>query len=236
MPATIDIPGRDDVRLIVTNRHDGDFSPVHVPHPLLESRRRLVADLPWTQLREDHGIVVVAVESPGEHDGAEGDALVTDVPDAVLGVWTGDCAPVCLVGDSNVAAVHAGWRGLRDGVLEAACRSFDERGDTVRRAVIGPRIGRCCNEFGEQDLDVMVRRFGEGVRSRDRRGMPALDVSQCVTAAIALATGRDVEVHDLDICTGCDDRFFSHRTRRESGRQVMAVWIDPMVGRPGGAS
>ena len=228
MPATFDIPGRDDVRLLVTDRHDGDFSPMHVHPDRLESSRRVVVDLPWTQLREDHGTNVVLVRHPGQHDGADGDALLTDVPHAVLGVWAGDCAPVCLVGDSWVGVVHAGWRGLRDGVVEAACHAFRERGDVVHHAVIGPRIGPCCYEFGENDLDVMADRFGQGIRSHDRRGMPALDVSECVSAAVAIAAGSDVAVRDLGICTGCDDRFFSHRTRGESGRHVMAVWIEPV--------
>ena len=227
MPATCDIPGRDDLRVVVTDRRDGDFHPTHVEAVVLAARRRDVADHPWTQLREDHGCIVVEVDSPGAHDGSDGDVLLTRTPGAVLGVWVGDCAPVCLVGDDWVAVVHAGWRGVRDGVLEAACRALFDRGDTVRHALIGPRIGPCCYEFGRDDLDDMVRRFGRGASGRDSHGRPALDVSYCVSAAIRDAVGVDVVVRDMDRCTGCDDRYFSHRARRESGRHVMAVWIEP---------
>lgn len=235
MPAPIAVPGRDDVRVVVSHRLDGDFNLKRVPADELVRRRRQLVDLPWTQLQEEHGTDCVVVEYPGAADGDNGDVLATAVPGTVLGVWTGDCAPVCLVGDRAIVVVHAGWRGLRDGVLEAAVDAMARMGDVVRSAVIGPHIGPCCYEFGRTDLDEMKRLFGPGVESLDSHGRPALDVEACITAGLRASVGRDVTAHIDPACTGCDDSlFFSHRRRGEVERHVMAVWIETPESHPMG--
>ena len=130
-------------------------------------------------------------------------------------------------GDRAVVALHAGWRGLRDGVLPAAVEAMGRMGDVVRSVVVGPRIGPCCYEFGRSDLDDMKRLFGPGVESLDAHGRPSLDVGACITNGLRASLGRDVMTHIDPSCTGCDDSlFFSHRRRGEVERHVMAVWIE----------
>lgn len=213
-----------------STRAHGDFH-VEQPFERLEATRRAFVDLPWSQPDEVHGTDVSVVASPGEHDLAVADALVTDLAGAVLGIWVGDCAPVAFEGaGGRIGVAHAGWRGLLDGVLartvEVMRVGVDDR--TVR-AVLGPCIHPCCYEFGTDDLARVVDRFGPGVVGRTRDGRPALDVPAAVAAALS---ELDVEVRPAltgPTCTGCDPehRWFSHRVRAERGRQVMAVWKDP---------
>jgi copper oxidase (laccase) domain-containing protein len=74
---------------------------------------------------------------------------------------------------------------------------------------------------------MMTRRFGSRAAARDSAGRPALDVDACVRAGLERVVGRDVDVASIRHCTGCHgDGYFSHRVRRESGRQVTAVWIE----------
>ena len=227
-----------EVHVRVSTRSDGDFH-LEQPVDVLDATRRRFVDLPWSQPDEVHGTDVRVVARPGEHDRAVADALVTDRAGAVLGIWVGDCAPVTLVAEHEdadgvrtvrVGAVHAGWRGLLDGVLAttvAAMRAVPDGSTLAGRpmvAVLGPCIHSCCYEFGDDDLAAVIERFGPTAEGRTRDGHRALDVP--ATVGLALAE-LGVSLDDRSACTGCDDdRWFSHRVRRERGRQVMAVWKD----------
>ena len=178
-------------------------------------------------LDEVHGTVVRHVRTPGEHDGLVGDALVTDLSGAVLGIWVGDCAPVGFASaDGRIGAAHAGWKGIEAGVLQATVAALRRDPSTPLTAVLGPCIHPCCYEFGAADLDRLVDRYGAAVRGTTRTGRPALDVPAAVRAALAEVDVELTELPDGESgCTGCDgDRWFSHRVRGERGRQVMAVW------------
>lgn len=211
--------------VVVGSRTDGDFRPGITN----ESRRRRLIDGAWTMLTEEHGAVSRVVDSPGRHDGETGDALFTTSPGAVLGVWVGDCAPVALVGDVGVGIAHAGWRGVRDGVLESLVECFVAVGDQPRSAVIGPHLQVCCNEFGADDLDTMADRFGRTSVGVDSRSRPALDLRAVLQ--VELSTYGIEQVVGIDLCTRCrSQHFYSHRAG-DPGRQVMAVVIDEESGK-----
>jgi copper oxidase (laccase) domain-containing protein len=211
-----------EVHLRWSDARDGDFHRTDVTLPELEPRRRALVDLPWTMLDERHGIDVVRVTSPGEHDGEAGDVAVTRVCGAVLGCWVGDCAPVVLVGATcELAVVHAGWRGLAAGVIDAA---FDAIGEPVVGAYLGPCIGPCCYEFGADDLRAVatgVHVPATSIAGTTTWGTAALDVAAAVDAACA---SRGVTVERVGACTGCTYPGFSHRVRSDPQRHVMAAW------------
>jgi purine-nucleoside/S-methyl-5'-thioadenosine phosphorylase / adenosine deaminase len=194
---------------------------------VLAPRRAAVADLPWTWLRQVHGGDVVVVSRPGEHAGVEADAAVTATPGAALAIHTADCAPVALLSDVGVAAVHAGWRGLAAGVVEAAVTALRDLGaGSDIQAVLGPCIHAECYEFGEAEMAQLSERYGPAVRGTTSGGRPALDVPEAVLAALRTAGIDDSSITIFDVCTGCDPNFFSHRGRRDTGRQAMVVWLE----------
>lgn len=205
----------------MSTRADGDFH-IEQPHAALDATRRRFVDLPWTMLDEVHGTEVHEVTAPGEHDGRVGDALVTDLAGVVLGAWVGDCAPVAFASaNGRLGVAHAGWRGLEAGVLRATASAVGADGGPVV-AVLGACIHPCCYEFGEDDLDRLVERFGPSVRSTTRDGRPAFDVPAAVAIDLAEV---GVVLDDRSSCTACDAaRWYSHRARAERGRQVLAVW------------
>jgi copper oxidase (laccase) domain-containing protein len=214
-----------DVCIVASTRPDGDFHLDSDP-VALERRRRALVDLPWTMLDEVHGTDVVEVVSPGAADRVTGDVALSRVPGAVLGVWVGDCAPIVVGCDDGwLATIHAGWRGLAGEVVEVALGALDDRGASPRRrALLGPCIHPCCYEFGHDDLARVAAGVGaapEVVAGSTRWGSLALDVPAAVTAAFER---RGVAVERVGGCTGCDDRWFSHRVRGERERHVVAVW------------
>ena len=208
--------GTRDIHIRCSTVADGDFH-IDGDRVALRHRRQAFERGPWTQLDEVHGTDVLVVEQPGQHDFVVGDAAVTGRLGVVLGAWVGDCAPVVLVGDGVVAAVHAGWRGALDGVLQRSVAALQAREVS---AVLGPCIHSCCNEFGAELLEQFVHRFGADVAGTTAWGTPSLDLPAVVRSALAEV---EVPVTDLSSCTRCHpEQYFSHR-RGQLQRQVMTV-------------
>lgn len=178
-------------------------------------------------LDEVHGVDVVAVTDAADADGRRGDVAVTDRSGLVLGVWTGDCAPVVLVAPTGrLAVAHAGWRGLAAGVVAAAVRAVDPEGTGGVHGFIGPTIGPCCNEFGAADLAAIAARLGcaeDVIAGSTTWGTRSLDLP----GAVAMVLARHGVVAACDgRCTADDPTLFSHR-RGDAGRQVTAAWRTP---------
>ncbi len=160
------------------------------------------------------------------------DALVSDRSGIALCVLTADCGALALASPEGIyAAVHAGWRGLRDGVVEAAVGRMRSWGATDVVGALGPCIHAECYEFAGPDLDAVAAACGDAVRGTTTAGRPALDVPVGIAAALVRAGAG--QVAGVDACTACDDRYFSHRARRDTGRQALVVWVAPEGGGPG---
>ncbi len=166
---------------------------------------------------------VVEVTAPGEHAGADADAAVTAVPGCTLAVRTADCAPIVLAGARSVGIVHAGWRGLLEGVVEVAVGALTDLGDPPTSAHLGPCIRPGCYEFVGPELELVAARYGPGVRATTTWGTPALDLPAAVSAALA---PFGLEPEDGSGCTACDRRWFSHRARGEAERFATIAWLD----------
>jgi YfiH family protein len=203
--------------------HGGDY--VHAVRPDVEMRRRAVLDRPWSWLRQVHGDRVVVVDAPGVGAGEVADASTTSHPDAALAVLVADCAPIALAAPEGViAVVHAGWRGLAEGVIDSAVAAVHAAGGSTITAALGPCIHAECYEFGPNELDDVAARVGDAVRGRTAAGKPALDLPAGVRAALHRA-GAAV-AYDADTCTACvAARYFSYRARREMARQAVVMWL-----------
>jgi YfiH family protein len=215
--------GRALVRF--TTRADGDLNADVVAPAVLAARWRAVAERPVVWLDEEHGADVVVVDGDDAGEPRRGDALVTTESQCALGIWVGDCAPVAFVSDEGVVgAAHAGWRGLAAGVLHETVSAMRGLGATRIDAVVGPCIHAECYEFGTADLDALASSFGATVVATTSWGTPALDLPAAARAAL-VADG--VSVIDVGSpCTACDERYWSHRARRDRERHGMAVWLD----------
>ncbi len=191
--------------------------------PTVDSRRRAVVDLPWTILQQVHGARVVIAEGPGGASGEAADGAVTTAARVAIAVLTADCAAVALASSEGVLGVaHAGWRGLRAGVIESTVQAMRRLGATKVEAVLGPCIGPCCYPFGEDDLADMASRFGPQVRSVDSGGRPALDLPAGVRAALHAAGATFVG--DVSACASCSGGYWSWRSDQTPRRQATVVW------------
>jgi purine-nucleoside/S-methyl-5'-thioadenosine phosphorylase / adenosine deaminase len=139
------------------------------------------------------------------------DGHVTARDDLALLVLVADCLPVALAGGDRVAMVHCGWRGLAGGILERAIGRFDD----PPAAAVGPGIGVCCYEVGDEVREQFDARFADGRK---------LDLRAAADDLLRAAGVKTVE--HVELCTSCrDDLFFSHRRDGGvTGRQGGLVW------------
>jgi len=174
------------------------------PAAIGENRRRVCAmlDLDETRLAvntQRHGSRVNRARSGGV--GEEGDALVTNERGLPLLALSADCVPIAIVttaGEPALAVVHAGWRGLAAGVVEAAAAAL---GSGVRAAMLGPSIGPCCYVVGPEVSGRFPARFSRA-RMFDLRA----------AAAAALRRGGVGLIERVEVCTCCNsESYFSHR-------------------------
>jgi YfiH family protein len=196
----------------------------------------------WATARQVHGCQVhllagrPAGEPPGPGDprgpDPAADAVIASRPGQPVAVFTADCVPIALVGEGVVGAVHAGWRGLCAGVVASAagaCRGLAGRGSV--QAWLGPCIGPCCYEVGDDVLAAFAAAYpaAPGCTERvGRRRFFDLRAAACHALAEAgMALAGDAEPP----CTSCDLRFFSHRRDgrdgRPTGRQALVAWLEP---------
>jgi purine-nucleoside/S-methyl-5'-thioadenosine phosphorylase / adenosine deaminase len=196
-----------------------------------ENRRRALAaagadPARAISMRQRHGTAVVEARpaAPGAYLDAsatwpDGDALITEEAGVPLIAHGADCLTAALVGPRGrcISVVHAGWRGLVAGVLEAAA----ERVGPGFTAVVGPGAGGCCYEVGSDVAGVLRTRFGAGVVSQGRA-----DLATAARRALEAAGAREVVTADL--CTICDaERFHSHRRDGAgSGRQAVIAYLE----------
>ena len=163
--------------------------------------------------RQVHSTVVHRAE-PGAR-GEPGDGLWTDEPGQPILAMAADCLPIALARSDRrpaVAVLHAGWRGLLDGIVRVGVETLGGR----IQAAIGPAIGPCCYEVGEDVAEPFAAAFGADVVTGRK-----LDLWTSAERALN-AAGVD-DVLRTDLCTHCNPAlFFSHR-RTGKPRGVQGV-------------
>jgi len=169
--------------------------------------------------RQVHSAIVLRA-APGLR-GGPADGLWTDEPGLPLLALAADCLPIVLARTDArpraVCVLHAGWRGLLAGIVGAGARTL---GGGRLAAAVGPGIGPCCYEVGEEVAAPFRERFGGDVVRSGR-----LDLWTCAERALRAAGVTAVE--RVDRCTACEpETFFSHRRDRgRTGRQGVIAYV-----------
>jgi purine-nucleoside/S-methyl-5'-thioadenosine phosphorylase / adenosine deaminase len=144
-------------------------------------------------------------------------------------VFVADCLPVALAGPGGVAVLHCGWRGMAAGIIAAGAEAVE-----ASAAAIGPGIGPCCYEVGDEVLEAFSG-LGKGVSAADgpKSGLGVnvsarrrLDLPEVARRLLVEAgVGR---VESAGLCTRCEPQlFFSHRRDGgRSGRQAGLAWLE----------
>ncbi len=195
---------------------------------VLENRRRLAIALGRDpeQIavgRQVHGAELAIHGGPqkpnwfaGPGDGIPAvDGHVVTQPGLAALVFTADCLPVALAGPGGAAMLHCGWRGLAAGIVARGAAAVG-----ATDAAIGPGIGPCCYQVGEEVLAAFSG-LGGDIAAGETLDLP--EVSRCLLREAGLE-----RIEAAGLCTSCErDRFFSHRRDSgRSGRQAGLVWLE----------
>jgi polyphenol oxidase len=211
--------------------------PVHVE----ENRARValtlgVASEKLIGPRQVHSHKAVIVADIWQADGApEADAIVTNIPGLAVCVLTADCAPV-LMADADagvIAAVHAGWRGAKAGVIESAIEAMESLGARAARisAAIGPAISAAAYEVSPDfksafliDGEANEQYFEQRPGSRPHFNLPAFVKHRLSSSGVT-------NIKDIGVCTYENEsilfsfRRTCHRFESDYGRQISAILI-----------
>ena len=204
--------------------HVGD-----VPLTVMRNRMLLAPLLPsepvW--LRQVHGTTVTDTSVAG-CGSPEADACMSRDRGAVCVVMTADCLPLLLCDEqgSVVAAVHAGWRGLCDGVIEQAVQAMNVPTQTLL-AWLGPAIGPQAFEVGDEVRDAFIARQA-GAESAFAAHAPGKWLADLYRLArlrlVALGINR---IYGGGLCTYTErERFFSYRRDGTTGRMGTFIWLE----------
>lgn len=235
-----DWPAAEKIRALTTTRAGGvsalNYSSLnladHVDDDILhvqENRQRLCQHLNIQQplwLKQVHGVQVANAQTANSP--AEADAIVSFQTNQPCAVMTADCLPLlfCNQSATKVAAAHAGWRGLANGVIEATVAAMQENSDALM-VWLGPAIGADNFEVGQDVFDVFVAHDSEA-----RQAFVQTDETHYLADIYQLARQRlkklGIEaVYGGSLCTYSDEeRFYSFRRNPVTGRMASLIWIE----------
>lgn len=195
-------------KAVFSTRSGGSARESHVPlvTALGISADRVVGS------RQVHG-TELAFHGDAADNVAEADGHVIAEAGPVGLVYVADCLPVALAGPGGVAILHCGWRGLAGGIVSRGAAAVG-----ATHAAIGPGIGPCCYEVGDDVLDAFG--LGTGIASGRMLDLPEV-------ARRLLLTSDVGKIESAGLCTCCEEQlFFSHRRDAGPGRQAGLAWLE----------
>jgi len=225
----------DDVRFCITNRcggvSDSPFDSLNLAghvgdkREAVEKNRKALRGLlnlsnPPIWLEQVHGTEILSI---GTHEKGVGlppaDGAYTNKIGMVLAVMTADCMPIliCSQDGEEIAAVHAGWRGLASGIVECALKKFSSSNLIV---YLGPTIDVCHYEVGQEVKDNFP--LSSAFIASERRGHWMFDMYD-----EAKNQFQALGVHNVTSskhCTYCDNTLFSYRREHQTGRFASLIW------------
>lgn len=224
--------------------HVGDDSAA-----VVDNRRRVCRALgcgldDLVSCEQVHGTRIAVVDDKDAGRGAmeystalpQTDGLITATPGVMLSLYFADCVPVLLLDPVTpaVGLAHAGWKGTAGRIAVRALEAMAETFGTSPSdclAAVGPSIGPCCYEVGEEVAQAVAASVDGGERCVGRDGrLHTLDLPEANMLQLADAGIRPESIAAAGICTRCQaDGFFSHRRVNPTGR--MGTYLMLAVGR-----
>jgi YfiH family protein len=222
-----------------SERNDFSLGPFDSPNPMIQiNRARFLAAIgapgwPIIKLKQIHsGIVVDVDDTTFAGEPVSGDAAITSLRGVILGVQTADCVPILIADDEGraIAAIHAGWRGTAARIADKTVTRLNEKFRVPAqslRAVIGPHIGVCCYEVGEE----VVRDIAnpDAIETRSEWPKPHLNLTTANRKQLLDAGLSEERIEVSTLCTKCrEDLFHSYRRDgKRMGHLFSVIGIQP---------
>lgn len=202
-----------------------DDQSINTNRILLKEQLGLPSEPCW--LNQTHSTRVVTLDSSTPYD-VDVDAAISRDADTIAVVMTADCMPILLCNHqgTEVAAVHAGWRGLVDGIIEKTLNKMDSDPEQLM-AWVGPAISQSRFEVGDEVQAIYTRNHKTAERRfiANRPGHWLCDLPGLALDALYRQGVNSVELSGL--CSFEDEaQFFSYRREKVTGRMASLIWIN----------
>jgi len=151
----------------------------------------------------------------------EGDAIITNEKNVIIGVFTADCVPVILIDEEKevIAAIHSGWKGTFESItlktIEKMKSEFNINEVNIK-AYIGPHIKKCCYEVSEE-LKLKFIEKKTTMSEEELFNKNNLDLEACIISDLKKAGVKDYNINSLNLCTYCSDDIKLHSYRKSQG-------------------
>ena len=195
---------------------------------VLENRLALIKNLNlpgdpiW--LNQTHSTKCIRVE---EDDDREADATVTQSKESPLVIMTADCLPIVLCNKSGteIAAIHAGWRGLANGIIENTLNKIISKNETML-AWIGPSICESCFEIGNDVYDSFIKNY-PFTKETFNINLKSSYANLPKMAELILNANGVENVYQSNACTyELKNKFYSYRREKQTGRIATLIWFN----------
>ncbi len=202
--------------------HVGDNAE-HVWQNRVELARRLLLPNQPAWLDQTHtSDCVIVEEDPNRH----ADAAITRSAAFPLAIMTADCLPVllCNRAGTEIAAVHAGWRGLLNGIVENTLEKMLSKPDSLL-AWIGPAICSHCYETGQEVQDAYIHKYPFTKKAFHNK-TSSLHADLPLMAELILKASGVTAVYQSNACTfEPGSMFYSYRRQPQTGRMATLIWL-----------
>ena len=190
----------------------------------------VLGTVPAWRPKQVHGATVAEPAGEGAPP-VPADAVLSRADGPMVGVVTADCVPLLIAAEGGVAvaAVHAGWRGLAEGVVEAAVERLRTAAPgRALVAAVGPAAGGCCYEVGPDVIAALApaaARVAPGPRGRPLLDLRGMTVDRLLAAGLAPDS-----IERIGPCTICSDGWPSYRREGDRAGRALA-FIEPAPNR-----
>lgn len=184
-----------------------------------------------TDCKQIHSDIVRIIKSEDIGVTKEADAMITDIQDVPLMIYTADCVPIVLVDKKRkiIADIHAGWRGTYAEIVVKTIKSmlnnFGSNPEDIV-AIIGPAIGPCCYEVSKE----LVDKFNTIVTNKDfkfyiiKEDRFYIELTKINSYLLEKCGVKKENIQNLNICTSCqNDKFYSYRKDNKTDKRIGTI-------------
>lgn len=204
------------LNIVYTEKSDGNMR-------LPENRKKVLSHFGFSSVfipDQKHTSNVFDIE---DYKGEEADGLFTDKKNTPIGVLTADCMPVVISDGEVLLVLHAGWKGLFNGIIENGIENLKNRERGF--AVIGASARDCCYYVGEDFLEKAKEKGINITKRHFKKDEKGIKFSLQEVAKDKLKEKGINHIVDLSLCTICKENFFSYRKGDFEDRMLTFAWL-----------
>ena len=178
-----------------------------------------------------HSDIVNKIDEGNIGQKLEGDALITNIPNVPLLIFTADCVPIAIIDKKNkaIGLAHAGWRGTYDEIAKKTIEKMKENYNTNSEdlvCMIGPSIGACCYEVSKDLVEKFNMNFTYSNEKfytieEDRYKLDLWKVNEYILKECGV---KEDNIVNLNLCTSCNsDKFHSYRKHNQTLKRIGTI-------------